>query len=211
MSKCYFYKLTVDDGGAPCVEDGLLSLAICKPMIRSAAQVGDVIFGFAANSLHRDNRLIYIARITDKLEDGRYYQESRYLLRSDCIYEWRSGVFQPRPDAKFHGSQQHLAHDLGRPLHYARANVLLSTDYRYFGGSLPEHYKARFKNLAEVIASLGRGHRTHHSQVLCDELERLMQETWRRAPQGASPTQSPRYGVSHRGGGCGVVACNRGC
>lgn len=67
MPSIYFYKLTVDDGGAPCVEKGLLSLAICKPMIRSSAQIGDIIVGFAANSLHSDNRLIYIAEVTDKL------------------------------------------------------------------------------------------------------------------------------------------------
>src|SRR3989442_15824121 len=73
MSKCYFYKLTVDDGGGPCVEDGLLSLAICKPTIRSAAQVGDVIFGFAATSLHRANRMICINSITNKLHNVRYY------------------------------------------------------------------------------------------------------------------------------------------
>ena len=30
MAKIYFYKLTNDGGGAPCVERDLLSLAICK-------------------------------------------------------------------------------------------------------------------------------------------------------------------------------------
>lgn len=38
MPKIYFYKLTADNGGAPCVQDGLLSLAICKPMIRDQEQ-----------------------------------------------------------------------------------------------------------------------------------------------------------------------------
>jgi Nucleotide modification associated domain 2 len=38
MTKVYIYKLTVDDGGAPCVQDEVLSLAICKPFIRSTAQ-----------------------------------------------------------------------------------------------------------------------------------------------------------------------------
>jgi hypothetical protein len=33
-----FYKLTADNGGAPCVRYGLLSLAICKPMIRKTAR-----------------------------------------------------------------------------------------------------------------------------------------------------------------------------
>jgi Nucleotide modification associated domain 2 len=49
MSDIYFYKLTADNGGAPCVRHGLLSLAICKPMIRKTAEEGDLTFGFAAN------------------------------------------------------------------------------------------------------------------------------------------------------------------
>src|SRR3989449_5973689 len=86
MSKCYFYKLTCDDGGAPCVQDGLLSLAICKPMIRSTAEVGDLIFGFAAKSLFGDNRLIYIAWVTDKKSEGEYYLNKRFSGRGDRIY-----------------------------------------------------------------------------------------------------------------------------
>lgn len=49
--RIYFYKLVADNGGAPCVENGLLSLAICKPMIRKTAKEGDLILGFAGNSL----------------------------------------------------------------------------------------------------------------------------------------------------------------
>ena len=33
-----------DAGAAPCVERGTLSLAICKPMMRSSAEVDDLIF-----------------------------------------------------------------------------------------------------------------------------------------------------------------------
>jgi hypothetical protein len=63
MPRQYLYKLTVDNGGAPCVQDGLLSLAICKPMIRSTARINDWLFGFAGKSLHPDQRLIFIARV----------------------------------------------------------------------------------------------------------------------------------------------------
>ncbi len=42
----YVYKMTADNGGAPCVHRRLLSLAICKPKIRKAANRGDLIFGF---------------------------------------------------------------------------------------------------------------------------------------------------------------------
>lgn len=39
MQRVYIYKLTGDDGGAPCVCDGILSLAICKPAIRAVPSV----------------------------------------------------------------------------------------------------------------------------------------------------------------------------
>jgi hypothetical protein len=85
VERIYFYKLTADNGGAPCVEDGLLSLAICKPAIRSTARCGDVIFGFAANSLHPDNRLIYIARVTEKSKDGLYFLPDSRGVRTAFI------------------------------------------------------------------------------------------------------------------------------
>jgi hypothetical protein len=75
MAKIYFYKLTDDGGGAPCVERGLLSLAICKPIIRVGAEPGSVIFGFTANSLDPGNRLLYIAKVTDKASGGAYFMQ----------------------------------------------------------------------------------------------------------------------------------------
>jgi len=105
MPRIYFYKLTADNGGAPCVQDGLLSLAICKPMIRTTAELEDVIFGFAANSLHRANRLIYIARIGKKVCNGDYYREKRFANRGDCVYEWHRSRFVWRQRALHHGPE----------------------------------------------------------------------------------------------------------
>lgn len=39
-AKVYLYKMIADDGGAPCVANELLSLAICKPIIRAVAEPG---------------------------------------------------------------------------------------------------------------------------------------------------------------------------
>ena len=207
MSKYFFYKLIVDDGGAPCVAGKWLSLAICKPMIRRSAAEGDLIFGFAANSLHRDNRLIYIARVTKKLRGEIYYRDAAYARRGDCIYVWNGQVYSTRDGSKYHGSPGDLQHDLGKSPHFERANVLASDDFRYFGGGLPEHYKARFHELAKAIETLGRGHRVHHKPALISELEKFKAETWRKHTKQiiGSASQSARCGISHRGGGCGSV------
>jgi hypothetical protein len=82
--KIYVYKMVADNGGAPCVWRGLLSLAICKPMIRKSAQEGDLIFGFGGKSRYKET-LIYIAKVTTKPKLGEYYQEPKHSKRPDCI------------------------------------------------------------------------------------------------------------------------------
>src|SRR2546430_139428 len=98
--RLFVYKMTVDNGGAPCVVKSLLSLAICKPAIRRSATEGDLIFGFGANPDPMSNRLIYIAEVSKdskELTNGDYYRLPRYALRPDCIYEWTSdGEFRRR-------------------------------------------------------------------------------------------------------------------
>ncbi len=121
------------------MQDGLLSPAICKPMIRSTAKQEDLIFGFAATSLHHDNRLIYIARIGKKVHNGDYYREKRFANRGDRVYEWSRSRFAWRQGAFHHGPKD-LVHDLGEPPNYKKANVLLSTDFRYFGASGTAEY-----------------------------------------------------------------------
>jgi hypothetical protein len=96
MTKIYIYKVTVDDGGAPCVSNGILSLAICKPAIRSSGKRGDNILGFAANHLYKDNSLVYMAKVTNTLQGRDYFSKAIYSARPDCIYEWDGGRFSGR-------------------------------------------------------------------------------------------------------------------
>src|SRR5881296_1719497 len=85
----YVYKMVADNGGAPCVTGKLLSLAICKPKIRKSAGRGSLIFGFGGKEYQE--RLIYIARVTGKLEGEAYYQQPQYARRPDCIYRVEEG------------------------------------------------------------------------------------------------------------------------
>ena len=84
----YVYKLVVDSGGAPCVSGNLLSLALCKPKNRKTAGKDSFVFGFGGKGYKE--RLIYIARVTAKLEGNVYYRRREYARRPDCIYRARS-------------------------------------------------------------------------------------------------------------------------
>lgn len=207
MAKIYFYKLTTDNGGAPCVQDGLLSLGICKPRIRSTAEPGDLIFGFAATSLHPDNRLLYIACVTKKISDGRYYTTKKYARRGDCIYARRGDRFVWCKGALHHGPK-HLVHDLGPYPNYEMANVLLSEDFRYFGRNGSADYKSRYPQIKQAVERLGRGHRTRHNPRLRRELLALKREVWKstRKKVLGAPTSKPSRGACHRSRSCGIVS-----
>jgi hypothetical protein len=85
--RLYVYKCVVDDGGAPCIDDDLLTLTICKPHIRSTAKKEDLIFAFGSNAESRANRLVYIAAVSRKVPRGSYFEGEEFKERSDCIYE----------------------------------------------------------------------------------------------------------------------------
>ena len=202
MPKIYIYKLTVDDGGAPCVRDDLLSLAICKPAIRSVARPGSIILGFAGNDLYPDNSLVYAAKVTEHLDGRIYFSEPRYGARPDCIYRWDSHRFERKPEAKFH-SRVDLAHDLGEAPEYGRANVLLSEgtkNFKYFREKCPIRYKKEYPYLKSLIENLTQGFRSSLEPNLLAELRRFLPRVWD-ARSAYRETPRPDAGCEHK---CGI-------
>jgi hypothetical protein len=177
-SRLYVYKLTTDNGGAPHVRRGLLSLAICKPSIRRTAQENDWIFGFGGQEL--GERLIYIARVTKRLACGSYYVEPQYTGRGDRIYRLEAGRFVLRKGARYHSRGDQVKRDLGTWPRYDRVNVLLSADFRYWGRSGTTEYRARFPQIVTLLRRLGQGHRVNVSEGRRAELIALQQGEWRR-------------------------------
>lgn len=174
-SRYYVYKMTGDDGGAPHVseKEGLLSLAICKPQIRSTCQVGDIVIGIGGEQL--GGKLIYVARITDRLERGDYYRtENGYTGRADCIYRWKDDDLEWRPGSLYHKDGLCTDTDIGQKP-YSKANVLLSNSFVYFGASGTRSH-LRFPKLHEMIDRLTQGHRVNHPGDRLVELKEMVAE-----------------------------------
>lgn len=191
----FVYKMVVDNGGAPCVEGNLLSLALCKPKIRQAAQPGALIFGFGGKPLQE--RLIYIARVTKKLEGDAYYRLPQYAKRSDCIYQVVNGQPERKATAKYHTDADHRERDVGSC--FQKAFVLLSEDFRYLGRKGTDKYKSRYPKLAELVEGLRRGHRRFHSSELRAELLALKEEIWskHRGMKVGQPSDKTRSRACH--------------
>lgn len=201
-AKVYVYKLTVEDGGAPCVADNLLSLAICKPIIRQVAEKGSWIFGFAANSLgtHPDNRLIYVARVDEIIAPSAYYvASSPYRNRPDCIYEWSGRRFKIRADAAYHSDGTALEHDLGTADGDTnRGRVILSDFYKYFGTAGPVPSLDPNDPLRMFLAQLGQGHRVNLGPDLLASLDELAIQAFSRNGLASSPAGGGLDCVSNR-------------
>lgn len=94
--KFCLYKMTVDDGGAPCVQDRMLTLAICKPTIRRVAPEGSVIIAFAGDCMgsdgYEDNSIVYAAVVSRGVDNLEYDSGRRYAYRLDCIYRRAEAV-----------------------------------------------------------------------------------------------------------------------
>jgi hypothetical protein len=102
-----------------------------KPRIRAAAKLGDLVLGFAASSLSRDKRLVYIARVTKVEANGADFENPVYSDRPDRIYvRGDDRRFRIRPTAAFHAHGALLEHDLGTFPEYAKARVIASDDSR---------------------------------------------------------------------------------
>ena len=175
MEKIYFYKMTTDSGGAPCVGEGKLSLAICKPSIRRTAREGDIVLGFGGRDL--GEKLIYVARVATVVRDGHYYDGgSQYEGRLDCIYRWQGNELVFRRGARVH-SQEDREHDVGPGGdHKRKANVLVADEFVYFGNAGTDAYKTRYPRIGQSIEALTQGHRINHPPGLYGDLLALCQD-----------------------------------
>lgn len=169
--RIFVYKMTTDNGGAPCVQSGLLSLAICKPKIRCKANPGDWIVGLGGKNL--GSGIVYVAKVKEFV-GAEYYRHRTYSLRPDCIYHFRDGKLKRKESAAYHKDPINMTTDVGADPDYHNARVLLSDDFRYFGQQrepLPD-------SLHPFATSIGRGHRVYHSPAIREALEDLIAAAW---------------------------------
>ena len=196
-----------DSGGAPCVKDDLLSLAICKPQIRRTARRGDRVYGFGGNNDFPPNRMIFMARITDRLAAGRYYELSEYADRPDAIYTRDvAGDLVLRDDAIFHvGVTDHVRRkDIGESPEWANANVLVSDEFRYFGHLADNEWRRKYPMLAAAVKNLGQGHLVRHGPEVEKQLDRLWMDAFKQHDrvQIGRPTLTAAESSGRVSGGC---------
>eukprot|EP01043_Picozoa_sp_COSAG02_P082514 COSAG02_NODE_20718_length_818_cov_0.746871_1_plen_235_part_00 len=158
--KLFVYRMVHDDGAAPCHENGLTTLAICKAEIRNAAQIGDVIMGIVSNRLAKasattdlitveENSIVYIATVESTMSMEEYNSpRSKFSNRADAIYDFSSGKAVQK--ANPYHDHTNVASDL-------RAGVLILKDVKRCIGPVSA---GRTLLPAELAKKVSRSHLT---------------------------------------------------
>lgn len=161
MSKLFSYCIINDHGAAPNPFWGICTLAICKPVIRRTAQIGDWVIATGSARYGLENKLVYAMKVSNIMTLKQYdvycslklqnkipvYKTTDLRLKvGDCIYDYSKE--EPLLRTSVH-TKENIPRDLGG------INVLLSDHFYYFGSSpvpLPAH-------LLPIIRQ-GQGHKS---------------------------------------------------
>lgn len=175
----YSYVIPVDDGAAPNPFYGLCTLAICKPVIRRMAKVGDWVVGTRSvrtganatgkptNNKDLSKYVIYAMKVTsvlsmreydafctkkkkDKIPSSKSDDDASRL--GDCIYAYSGDNGKPKQRNGVHALSQ-MKRDL------SGEKVLLSDHFYYFGEAAIR-LNSQLPSSLQHIIKRGQGHRS---------------------------------------------------
>ncbi|SDY97776.1 hypothetical protein SAMN05518854_103132 [Variovorax sp. YR266] len=193
--RIFSYKLVRDFGFAPNPFGDYCTLATCKPQVRSAAKVGDIVVGCGSAALNLENRVIFAMRVDEKQTFQQYWSDPRFASRKphfeasvrhaygDNIYHKEAGQWVQE--------NSHHSLDTGEPnvANLARDtnsdSVLISKNYVYWGGDaipIPAHLMSGA--LGDSLYPSARAHRSIFSTEFVQEVEQWFSALPMRGLQG---------------------------
>lgn len=147
MPKVYIYVVDRDFGFAPNPFHGYMTLATCKPRIRSVASIGDWVIGLGGGRLKRQGRCIFGMQVSEAVSfqeywDGGGFQEKKPIRNGSLVSLVGDNIYH-KADGEWIQDDSHHSNPDGSPnLVNLRSDtsvnrVLVSHNFRYFGSSAP--------------------------------------------------------------------------
>jgi hypothetical protein len=174
----------------------VLTLAICKPVIRRTAIEGDWIIGISPKE--DGHKLCYAAQVTCRIPGQRYYTKEMFRKRGDSIYSFDGTRFSLRKRRKVHNEEDEKR-DLGKFPSYRNAFVLMSSrgSFWYYGNNARSISSTQYHALNHRLNRLQQGHRVRHSLGVHKELLTMIKWLRRRKPGVQGDPRNPPSEVSH--------------
>lgn len=182
MARFYRYIHVSDDGHAPCVDHGLITLATCKPQIRSTAKVGDWVAGYMPKGIG-EGLVTWIGRVAEAVSPTDY--ERRFRGRKDAQYRLLDDGHVKRVDPAYHPGIAEQRKDMSAKV------LIFDQNASWYFGDRPIELPSMFG----VLAASGQGHRVNLR--LPDDIAQI--EAWLHGQVVAGVHGDPRDGA-----GCGT-------
>ncbi|MBX9403152.1 hypothetical protein K4L06_17725 [Lysobacter sp. BMK333-48F3] len=152
----YSYKITRDYGFAPNPFHGACTLATCKPKIRKAAKIGDLVFGCGSKANKRPGELICAMRVSKKITFQEYWDDPSYAVKrpnfhASPAHAYGDNIYHRNARKKWKQERSHHSYADGS-VNQANLDrdtttsemVLISYEFVYFGrDSIPIPKKLR--------------------------------------------------------------------
>jgi Nucleotide modification associated domain 2 len=129
MSLIWRYSLVHDTGLAPCIDDDILTLTVCKPDIRKAASKGDWVIGFVTAKVRR-GLVAWVGRVSDIMTMGEY--GNRFAGRTDALYKL-DGYAWGGSEILRHLQSAHHADEKSQATDRKGKNALVFDPFWYWG------------------------------------------------------------------------------
>lgn len=173
--RLFRYVMPRDFGFAPNPFFGFCTLACCKPEIRRAAQLGDLIVGINGvpptkkPPQHLD-RIVYVMRVTESLSFNEYWDDPRFQKKKPNLYGSRmyafgDNIYRKKDDGLWFQADSHHSLPNGAPNEFnirtdtSTDRVLISADFVYWGGDGP--LRSSLEGQAWANEVFGGGRRAH--------------------------------------------------
>lgn len=208
MARLFSYIVRYDDGAAPNPYGGPCTLVICKPRVRSTAQVEDWIAGVGSVNSPGGSlkgRLVYAMKVEEVVSMRDYDRRAKnewpekvpgvstdtfISKRGDCIYDFSEGD-EPTQRPGVHG-EGNVARDL------SGKNALISTRFVYFGANAIE-----IPHTLSGICPTTQGHRSNANGKYLEDFTKWIEAIIGdgKRPQRGSPGMANGEHPVH---GCGT-------
>lgn len=155
------YRIVTDEGHAPHIADGYLTLTICKPVIRNGANVGDYVLALVANSnpakkwktVYGENKYFlaaYLFRVDEIVPMEKYEDWCKTHSPSKiCNAESTSGDCQYGPNLAWRPGPHNAKNKVV-------LNKLIKTNLSGKNSIISRHYAAWTSNNPHVLDPLER-------------------------------------------------------
>ena len=173
-TKAFIYSLTSDHGSAPNPYGNMLSLALCKPLIRKNAQPGDMVLGITGSDLakNRGYGIIWIGEVDQAISFNQYHDSFPDRIPRENTPNWFTGDNIYTKTGNNFNQIPNPSHDERSIEHDTKVDrVLIFKNFTYFGNKPLPINNSDNLILNEIFGKGRIGHRTKPiSHPLIDSL-----------------------------------------